>query len=402
LPTIKSKSKNVSKLVSNLTKAKVKVTASSVDPVWAGPESNADNGGITQSMISQFLCCRERFRLRVVEGLGEPDTFNHRIEYGQMWHTCEEAFAKDPPETKASNRWQGELKLYCQDLCKKYPLQQEQIQHWYNVCKTQFPIYVEYWRKHDKKCKRTPLLQEETFKVPYKLPSGRVVYLRGKWDSVDLEGKSDIYLQENKSKGNINEQQLQRQLLFDLQTMIYMIALENSVYKAYDRKTTGIAGTWNSPIPEAYGSCSIKGLRYNVVRRPLAGGKGSISQKKGNAKTPPETNEEFYARLAGVIQEQPEYFFMRWKVEVMPSDIERFKVQFLNPCLEHICLWWKWVSSGITPFVDGATTQFLHYRLPYGIYNAISEGGSTPTDEYLASGSEVGLVRGKKLFTELM
>jgi len=58
---------------------------------WQGPEED----GLTQSMINLFLICRERFRVQVMEGLAPVDQFNHRIEYGQMWHTAEAGWAKD-------------------------------------------------------------------------------------------------------------------------------------------------------------------------------------------------------------------------------------------------------------------------------------------------------------------
>lgn len=149
------------------------------EAVWEGPEGLGPKGGVTQSLFSRWLCCRERFRLRVIEGLAPTDTFSHQLEYGQMWHTCEEAFAKNSSHI-------GALENYARSLCKRYPLQQEQIIHWMNVCKVQFPIYIKYWAKHKDVKTTVHLLQEQVFDVPYKLPSGRVVRLRGKWDGVDL------------------------------------------------------------------------------------------------------------------------------------------------------------------------------------------------------------------------
>ena len=110
--------KKVSKMTKALKKAKVQPT----EPVWKGPSD--PEGGITQSLLSVFLCCRERFRLKVIEGLGPPDQFSHRMEYGQMWHLCEEEAAKYP------KTWDfGRLKDYCIDLREKYPLSQQQIVH---------------------------------------------------------------------------------------------------------------------------------------------------------------------------------------------------------------------------------------------------------------------------------
>src|SRR6185369_9120155 len=85
MPTIKNK------------KSAMKIKPVAPKPrVWAGPMDAGPTGGITQSLLSMFLVCRERFRLRVIEGLHSFDRFNHRIEYGSMWHICEEVHAGKP------------------------------------------------------------------------------------------------------------------------------------------------------------------------------------------------------------------------------------------------------------------------------------------------------------------
>jgi hypothetical protein len=328
-------------------------------------------------MLSKFIVCRERFRLLVVEGLKPVDAFNHRIEYGQLWHTCEEALA-----AWEGDEWKPDLLAYCKELCKRYPLQQEQIEHWYNICKIQFSVYVDYWAKHKDVKDRTPLLQEEVFCVPYTLPSGRVVKLRGKFDSVDLIGKgknAGIYLQENKTKGEINVQQLQRQLTFDLQTMFYLIALQEY-------------GDWGEPI---------KGVRYNVIRRPLSGGKGSIRQKKN------QSLEEYYAELGELIatadneewdcKPGEHYFFMRWMVDITPGDYQRFKDTFLDPFLEELCWWWDCQTGNENDYPPPC----CHWRTPYGVYSPLLDGGTTELDEYLNTGSDLGLSRVDNLFPEL-
>lgn len=149
------------------------------EPLWKGPCADGPNGGITQSMLNDFLVCPERFRVKYVLGLQPADDFNHRIEYGSMWHVCEEALAGGKP-------WKAPLREYCKKLCRRYPLRQQDIIHWMRVCEVQFPIYVEYWSKYPEARRVTHLLQEQAFDVPYKLPSGRIVRLRGKWDGVDL------------------------------------------------------------------------------------------------------------------------------------------------------------------------------------------------------------------------
>lgn len=368
--------------------SKVKAEKKRAGPVWKGPEVD----GITFSLLSRFLQCRERFRLYVVEGLKPADQFNHRIEYGNMWHICEEALA-------GKNDWELPLKLYASTLCAKYRMQQEQVEHWYNVCRTQFPLYVNYWSKHPDTLARTPLLQEAVFDVPYKLPSSRTVRLRGKWDAVDLIGESEVrrhakncqpaigaglYLMENKTKGEINEEQIKRQMTFDLQTMMYLVAMR-------ERKNQTV--TIFDPYP-------ILGVRYNVIRRPLSGGVGTIRQHKPTKGNPTgETKEEFYTRLSDIISGSPETYFMQWKVEVTAGDVKRFQRECLDPILEQLCDWWGHMTCEWQE--EGKLKRGIHWRHPFGARNMLDEGGSSDLDEYLASGSEAGLQRVDELFGEL-
>lgn len=366
-------------------------------PLWKGPEAD----GVTFSMLTRFLSCRERFRLAVIEGLRPRPTFNHRIEYGQMWHTCEEALAKGAA-------WNVPLREHAARLAREYPLQQEQVDHWYQICKRQFPLYVDYWKRQPDEKERTPLFQEQVFSVAYRLPSGRTVRLRGKWDAVDLVGKgksAGIYLMENKTKGDIDEQQIKRQLSFDLQTCLYLVTLRE--YYEWDE-----SAKFPANVP-------ILGVRYNVVRRPLSGGKGSIVRHKPTKSNPlGETKDQFYARLAQYIKDEPQTYFMRWKVGVSAADLERFRKRCLNPILEQLCDWYEWVTlclkRGQDPFVPRkletenefeVRTEWagkgVHWQHPFGSVNWLDEGGSSDVDAYLTTGSEAGLVRVEKLFTEL-
>ena len=172
--------------------------------------------------------------------------------------------------------------------------------------------------------------------------------------------------------------------------MLYLTALHEQLWKFDTAK--------NSLFGKDYGLPA--GVRYNVIRRPLSGGKGSIRQHKPTkAKPAGETSDEYYARLQVIIETEPETYFMRWKVEVIKPDIDKFKTEFLDPILSQLCEWYDWVTSptGINhPFEDPC-----HYRNPYGIWNPQLEGRASEMDEYLATGSMVGLQRTDTLFGEL-
>lgn len=378
------------------------VKSKSKEPVWAGPESSAANGGITQSLLSRFLVCPERFRLLVIEGLKASEGWNKSLGYGNLWHTCEEALA-------GGNDWKAALKKYAQEQLREYqaPNDQTAIDHWYRVCLTQFPEYVTYWSKHPDVIDRKPLFQEQTFNVPYRLPSGRTVYLRGKFDSVDIVGSgktAGVWLMENKTKGDINEEMLKRQLSsgFDLQTMLYLIALMNG---------PGREDSWPTWSKTGF-KTPLVGVRYNVIRRPLSGGKGSIKQHQPSKSNPQgETRDEFYERLRkDYIAAEPEYWFMRWNIEISAKDIERFKRECLDPILESLCNWYSHVTKMDYPFKatavrleyrDDYVSYTPNWRLPFGIYNPLAEGGASDLDEYMLNGNEVGLTRTENLFPEL-
>lgn len=361
----------------------------------------------------------------MIEGLKASEGWNKSLGYGNLWHTCEEALA-------GGSDWKAALKKYAQEQLREYqaPNDQTAIDHWYRVCLTQFPEYVAYWSKHPDVIDRRPLFQEQTFNVPYRLPSGRTVYLRGKFDSVDLVRGTDrkykadgsiapmtlkekadpncygigtgVWLQENKTKGDINEEMLKRQLSsgFDLQTMLYLIALQKlGETTDLGYVSEGHAASDDPPFP-------IVGVRYNVIRRPLSGGKGSIKQHQPSKGNPAgETRDEFYERLRrDYIAAEPEYWFMRWNIEISAKDIERFKRETLNPILERLCQWYEvaahWQREG-KPEEVFTDSESGHFRLPYGVYNVIAEGGMADVDEYMLNGNEVGLCRTENLFPEL-
>lgn len=355
--------KQPSPLVSKLQQHGVKDNRPRAVPLWDGPTINSPNGGISFSLISRWLTCKERFRIQVVDGLVARPTFNAAMDYGSMWHICEQNYARQAD-------WIAHLSEYTKTLMRNYPGQQQQIRHWYSLCQAQFPIYVDYWQRHDRHHKETkiePLLQEQTFNIPYVLPSSRTVYLKGKWDSVYLF-QDKLWLQENKTKSSIDLVKLQRQLSFDLQTMMYIIALKEDAALIQQRR-------------------DIAGVRYNVIRRSAHKSTQSmvakIQEDSGN----------------GRISE----WFARQETRISERDIETFKHQCLNPILETICNWWAWVTSPEgrkdSFAIEGYTSY--HWRHPFGIRNIIDEGGATDLDYYITTGSKVGLVEATTLFPEL-
>ncbi len=369
------------------------------NPLWQGPYAEGPLGGVTQSMLVRFMSCRERFRLKYVLGLEPHDKWNKSVGYGNMWHVCEESLARDQDDgTGASVK----LLLHANEQITKYSLQRDEITKWYNICRIQFPEYIRYWADHPDVMNRTPLVQEYVFDVPHKLPSGRTVRLRGKFDSVDLiDGDGNafggvipgIYLQENKTKGDIDMVQVERQLKFDLQTMLYLLALSKA-----DHAPPVIVKAWKDKN-------ALRGVRYNVVRRPLSGGVGNIKPHAAKATktklTPAETDEEFYERLRrDYIAADPAHWFFRIRAQVSWHDVDAFCATCLDPLLEQLC-WWYDEVTGKDRTANSIYGPPMNYRTPFGVWSSLEEGGATEYDAYLTSGSESGLRRVETLFPEL-
>lgn len=366
------------------------------EPLWKGPESDHALGGVTQSLIGATLICSERARLKLIEGLAPPKEFNYKIEYGNMFHVCEE-------HTAAKKDWEKPLLTYARNLVDQWGNDlSAEINKWYNVCKVQYPIYLKNWKGHEDEKLRKPLYQEEVFKIPYKLPSGRTVYLRGKFDSVDTIGK-EIWIKENKAKGTVNKEKLLAELFLDLQSMTYSTAMvEDMKQKGYDKKF------------------KFGGVRYNVIKRPLSQGEFCIKQKKGRGKANvgAETEKQFYDRLRTVIKDNTKYFFHRMKIGISQEDLGVFQGRCLNPILENLCddyEWWSWckilakevyaLDKGVYDYKTREEVfpqhRRRHFLFPHGLFHTTLEGFTSPYDEYLQTGNKRNLVRIDNLFEEL-
>jgi hypothetical protein len=400
MPRLQPSSSTTNPAIEKLKSKGVKLPEIRNTPVWEGPSGEGPNGGISFSLLSRWLSCRERFRLRVVEGLRHAEDFNHRMEFGNLWHTAEQVHAAKPMTREPG--WEHAIADYARDLAKKYPTQAQQVDHWYNVCRVTFPEYVRYWEAHPDVMERTPLLAEQVFDVPYTLPSGRTVRLRGKWDSVDLVGRGKsarVWLMENKTKGEVDEKKIRRQITFDLQVMLYLVALRFC--------NDGSPGL--SPLDNytEFQNNKIAGVRYNVVRRPLSGGKGSIVRHKPTKANPiGESKDEYYERLRGIIRESPENYFFRWNVTITEKDILRFRRECLDPILETLSDWWSWINDPMSkdPYRGGGGSVNrwgIHWRHPYGVDNPLDAGYESDLDYYLEGGDDIGLVRTDDLFGEL-
>ncbi len=221
------------------------------------------------------------------------------------------------------------------------------------MARGQFPLYVDHWKKSDRK--REYIFWEEDFQYAYKLPSGRVIPLFGRFDAGFRVGKS-TYLQENKTKGNIDHEGLMHSAHKDLQVMYYTICMR----RLYP---------------------NVRGTLYNIIKRPLSD-RFPLRQKKT------ESRKEFHQRVLTGIDENREQHFSRYTIPTTNHDVEIFKRQTFIPLLETVADWWDSIKDN--PHDPWGSSH--HWVRPYGVYDPMTLGRRGDLFGYLTTGSRQGIV----------
>lgn len=326
------------------------ISKASEKPVWGGPVVD----GVTVSLLMKFLSCPERFRTYAIKGL-EPKRFvSYPIEFGNMWHVCEEF----------SPNYLPHLTQYTQKQQVVYPFDKILLNTWMSVCRILFETYLSYYPSY-----RVSLYREQVFRVPYQLPCGRVVYLRGKIDGIDRMDNGDYCLFETKTKTSLfNEEFFQTRLSYDLQTMFYLTAIQHDESLDFDKTR-------------------LTNIVYNVIRRP------SIQPKSYEDAT-------FVQELQQKVQQEPSKYFHRYQIEIDPKQVEIFQERTLVPILTWLCNWYEMVVS-IDEERIYSDPRGLHFLSPYGVLDLLEYDWGLSYLTYLQTGEDRMFDQVHTLFPEL-
>jgi ATP-dependent helicase/DNAse subunit B len=355
----KKKTSNTAKsrIVESATKAMPEI------PFWKGPYKE----GVTNSLLQKYIACSHRFYIKTILGFEEVEDFIPAMQYGNFIHEAEEARI-------AGNDWEKAIEEYKTKLKSQHPKNQKDIYKWAYLAKKIFPMYIQHWEESLLEEERIPLLEEKVFNYEHKLPSGRVVKLKGKFDGIFKNKESgEIVLQENKAKGEhrIHDAVLDETLKLNSQVMIYAIASQGEEVTEYK---------------------GVDGVLYNVLTRPL-------SQKSCPRLKKTETINEWLDRVVQFVSENKEKNFHRWYEPIRKEDRELFLTRILNPLLEQLCDWWDWViEDPLNPFREG---NKYHYQTPFGIFSWLYQECQGDYYNYIVKNSIQGLKRTSNLFPEL-
>lgn len=323
------------------------------------PKWDLYKDGISYSLLCKFRNCRERFRVSTVEGLRPADR-KEAMDFGTIFHKALEYTAQGKTTTQVITQL---MKFY--QGTSMDPLLVKQ------AC-TLVPHYNRYYATE----KHNYIAQEEVFDIPYKsTTTGKIIRLRGRRDEVFLRNGA-IWLQENKTKTNIQEDKILATLPYDLQTMLYVYSMTHD-----------------------YKGRKIGGVLYNVIRKP------------GQKQKQNESDNEFLTRINEEIAKDVDnalatnemsHYFKRYEVELTPSDIANFYTKMLVPMLESVVVWWESIKSNpFNPWVDEqGKPNPHHYQTPFGIFDPMTIGVGDYFD-YVTSGSRLGLEEIETCFPEL-
>ena len=330
--------------------------------------------GVSYSLLSKFIVCRERFRLRVVEGL-VPGGTKEAMEFGTIFHKGLELSALGYTHTrilayfnaKSRTRMAGRKRLnYDPMLCK--------------IATMMLPMYKSHWSEVLGKIKYFE--SEQKFRVLHRTSTGFTVPLNGKRDEgFTKDGK--IWLQENKTKSTISEDQIIQTLSSMLQPMLYLYSFQH-----------------DHPGKE------LGGILYNVIRKP------GLEQGKASER-------DYLNRIKKDIEDRPDHYFKMFEVDISHEDVQRWVTRYLDPLLCQVCIWWESIKHNpfdpwTTPDPRVVNWEGLsedlkekslvanphHFLRPFGVYDAMSHG----LGDYFSRvvhGTDQGLEFNAEIFPEL-
>ena len=273
--------------------------------------------GVTFSLLSTFLDCREKARLHLKGWT--PTSASMALTFGSIVHKIDEwvrddirsgKLTKPPGELRIKNLIKKVEKLWHEDNPRAGSRELEYLELSLLLAEGVLPSYFTYWYKDYTDLKWEKV--EGVFKVPFSVKDRQgnkyETFLRGKIDGSFQLKNGGTWLFETKTKSRIDEEILADILPFEMQANIYL-----SVLRRIDKKNPS-------------------GLLYNIIRRP------SLRQRNS------ESIKAFADRITLDVKERPDWYFVRMEMSVDPAEIDRFEMG-LEDLVSDFLLWWSGESG---------------------------------------------------------
>jgi hypothetical protein len=270
-----------------------------------------ERDGVTQGLLGMFMNCRQKAKT-FLKGYSTKSV-SMGLTYGTIGHAIlERAYSQILTSGNKKVPNNSDVKKHIQAIEKqwyidnpradKYTLQNLELS--LLIAEQTLPLYFDYWKKDIKEIKWKQI--ESSFEVPL------LVKYQGKEIRVPVRGKMDgcftlqklFMLFESKFKSQISEGDLVDTLHFENQVRIYTWAL----WKMFKKVPSGVM--------------------YNVVRRS--------GLKQGTKESLPQ----YAKRIAEDIAKRPEFYFMRFEIDMSAEEIEDFEYELTEMVHDFISWWW--------------------------------------------------------------
>lgn len=273
--------------------------------------------GVTFSLLSTFLTCREKTRIFLKGYSGAWTSFalvfgtitHHLLQ--SAYHDYKTKQLKQVPDRRYVNKVLDDLhKVWLKENPTPHPKAVEIWEEAMMKAGAIMPYYFIYWAKDDFSVMKW-IEVEETFKLPWTVTTRKGVqmttFLRGKMDAAyTLPGSKQPLaprLLETKTRSVVEEDNLVDVMPHDLQPNTYLSALR--------------AKTGKEP----------KTVLMNIIRKPQLRLKQS------------ENWTQFAKRIEADVQSRPDWYFLRMEMSVDVQDINRSEER-LNDLISDFLLWW--------------------------------------------------------------
>ena len=273
--------------------------------------------GVTFSLLSTFLDCREKARLHL-QGW-TPRSSSMALTFGSIIHKIDEWVRDDirsgvlrsVPDT---DYIKGLIKktetLWFEDNPRHGGKELDHLELSLLLAEGVLPQYFKYWYKDFTEIKWE--LVEGEFKIPVtpedKEGNKYSTFIRGKIDGSFSLKKGGPWLFETKTKSRVDEEILSDILPYDMQANIYLSALRRM------------------------GNTTPSGLLYNIIRRPALRRRNHESLKA------------FATRVSEDVSMRPDWYFIRMEMSVDGQDINRFEME-LDDLISDFMMWWSGKSG---------------------------------------------------------
>ncbi|MCQ9207648.1 MAG: PD-(D/E)XK nuclease family protein, partial [Omnitrophica bacterium] len=262
------------------------------------PFYTLEKDGLTQSLLSMFLMCRQKAKL-YLKGWNSK-WMSDALMYGSLGHgILELAYLdiaakrlKGTPSERQSRKYADRVeKQWLKENPKTDTKALLQLDIFLAILEKMLPHYFDFWSNDFKKIRWEAL--EEQFDVVAKPMPGLAIRTRGKQDGRFIL-RNELWLFETKTKSLVNEANLIDTLSLDLQVNLYLWA----AYKKFSKTPTG--------------------MLYNIIR------KTTLRINKT------EPVPKFAKRVVQDMDDRPEFYFMRLEIPTSKEDILAFEKDFFG------------------------------------------------------------------------